>query len=109
MGGEAKSRALHVLALLASLHGAVTLTLPKPLLKTGNNVAWLLTCLKQRSASCRLGIDVEVRPAKSKGQGLFALRRIAEGSLIGRYDGELLTDEEYEAKLEQMADSEGMY
>ena len=45
----------------------------------------------------------------SKGQGLFAARSIEEGSLIGRYNGELLSEDEYDAKLLKMVSGQGMY
>ena len=60
-----------------------------------------------RSAGCRLGTDVEVKPSGKKGNGLFAMRSIEEGIVIGRYNGELLTDEQYEARLQDL-DGPGM-
>merc|ERR1712194_341127 len=41
--------------------------------------------------------------------GLFAARSIEEGSLIGRYNGELLNDDEYDARLAEMVSGQGMY
>ena len=38
----------------------------------------------------RLGRDVEVRE-NSKGRGLYALRTIEKGTLVGRYTGRTLT------------------
>lgn len=76
---------------------------------TGNDAIWLLHCLKLRTAGCRLGTDVELKQSGSKGQGLFAKRSIEEGALIGRYNGELLTLEEYDTKLEEMEPGQGMY
>lgn len=43
---------------------------------------------------CELGVDVEVRPAGSKGQGVFALRTIQAGELIGRYSAPVLSMDE---------------
>merc|ERR1719254_391419 len=95
------------LALLLNL--ATSFRVPKPLVRTGNDAIWLLNCLKLRSAGCRLGTDLELKQSGSKGQGLFAARLIEEGSLIGRYNGMLLTEDEYEAKLELMKAGQGMY
>ena len=88
---------------------AASLRVPKPLVRTGNDAIWLLNCLKLRSAGCRLGTDLELKQSGSKGQGLFAARSIEEGSLIGRYNGELLSEDEYDAKLLQMVSGQGMY
>ena len=95
------------LALL--LAPAASLRVPKPLVRTGNDAIWLLNCLKLRSAGCRLGTDLELKQSGSKGQGLFAARSIEEGSLIGRYNGELLSEDEYDAKLLKMVSGQGMY
>lgn len=95
------------LALLLNL--AASLRLPKPMVRTGNDAIWLLHCLKLRSAGCRLGTDLELKQSGSKGLGLFAKRSIDEGSLIGRYDGELLTLEEYDARRLEMEPGQGMY
>ena len=94
------------LALLLNL--AASLRVPKPVVRTGNDAIWLLHCLKLRSAGCRLGTDLELKQSGSKGQGLFAKRSIEAGSLIGRYNGELLTEEEYDARLLEMEDGQGM-
>lgn len=88
---------------------AASLRVPKPLVRTGNDAIWLLNCLKLRSAGCRLGTDLELKQSGSKGQGLFAARSIEEGSLIGRYNGELLSEDEYDAKLLEMVSGQGMY
>ena len=88
---------------------AASLQVPKPLVRTGNDAIWLLNCLKLRSAGCRLGTDLELKQSGSKGQGLFAARSIEEGSLIGRYNGELLSEDEYDAKLLKMVSGQGMY
>lgn len=46
--------------------------------------------------SVRIGCDVEIRPAGSKGMGAFALRDIDEGEFLGRYTGKMMTfDEAY--------------
>ena len=95
------------LALLLNL--AASLRVPKPVVRTGNDAIWLLYCLKLRSSGCRLGTDLELKQSGSKGQGLFATRSIEAGSLIGRYNGELLTEEEYDARLLEMEDGQGMY
>ena len=95
------------LALLLNL--AASLRVPKPVVRTGNDAIWLLHCLKLRSAGCRVGTDLELKQSGSKGQGLFAKRSIEAGSLIGRYNGELLTEEEYDARLLEMEDGQGMY
>ena len=95
------------MALLLDL--AASLRVPKPMVTTGNDAIWLLHCLKLRTAGCRLGTDVELKQSGSKGQGLFAKRSIEEGTLIGRYNGELLTLEEYDTKLEEMEPGQGMY
>ena len=54
---------------------------------------WLADAVYARQQSqmglkeCQLGVDVEVRSAgERKGQGVFTLRTIREGELIGRYD-----------------------
>ena len=52
---------------------------------------------------------MERKQSGSKGQGLFAARSIEEGSLIGRYNGELLSEDEYDAKLLEMVSGQGMY
>ena len=97
------------LQLLALVGLAAAIRLPTPVVKAGNNAIWLAHCLQLRSAGCRLGTDVEVRPSGKKGNGLFAMRSIEEGSVIGRYNGELLTDEQYEVRLQESDDGEGMY
>jgi len=95
------------LALLLNL--AASLRVPKPVVRTGNDAIWLLHCLKLRSAGCRVGTDLELKQSGSKGQGLFAKRSIEAGSLIGRYNGELLTEEEYDARLLEMEDGQVLF
>ena len=50
---------------------------------------------QSNSKVCRLGVDVEVR-SNSMGRGLYALRDIQPGELIGRYTGEVFSFDEFE-------------
>ena len=81
----------------------MALTLLPPLEAGLTRLAWSTKCISQRRLPMRLGRDVEVVP-NSKGNGLYALRDLAEDELVGLYWGEILTDEEYQA-----SDSSGAY
>ena len=74
------------------------------IVRAATGVAFQLDCLRQGRRSCKLGEDVAVRSAGDKGSGIFALRKIEQGELIGRYDGQLLTDEAF-----QSSKSSGLY
>lgn len=52
-----------------------------------------------------LGKDVELRDSPGKGKGVFALRDIPSGSLLTRYTGAVLSDDEYDARLNSGATS----
>lgn len=58
---------------------------------------------REGRSPCRLGRDVEIQK-NSMGSGLYALRDLPEGTLIGRYTGKTLTKEEFES-----APTEGNY
>lgn len=47
------------------------------------------------------GQDFEIRPSTGKGLGVFALRDIPQGTLLGRYTGEIRTLENAENALRQ--------
>ena len=51
-----------------------------------------------------LGRDVAIRSSGRRGRGLYALRDLEEGELIGRYRGQILSDDEY-----QSSSSTGVY
>ena len=53
-------------------------------------VRWQLDLIREQKRPMRLGVDVEVRE-NSKGRGLYALRTIEKGALVGRYTGRTLT------------------
>ena len=59
-------------------------------------LAWGLTSLRQGERSCTLGKDVVMRPAGSKGMGVFAQRKLVEGELIGRYKGVITSDDVFD-------------
>ena len=54
------------------------------------------------------GTDYEIRPSPGKGQGVFALREIPAGRLLGRYTGQLLTLREADEAL-AAGDTSGDY
>ena len=66
-------------------------------------ILWGTRCLAERRMPMRLGVDVEIR-TNDKGKGLYALRDLAEGELVGAYWGKLLTADKY-----QNCDSDGAY
>lgn len=47
---------------------------------------WNLKLVLERRGPMRLGVDLEVRE-NSKGRGLYALRTLEEGAVVGRYTG----------------------
>ena len=55
---------------------------------------WALQLALEETSELQLDRDLEVRPAKGKGMGVFALRRIPEGVLVGRYDAPVRTLED---------------
>ena len=69
------------------------------------DAAWALTCRLANIQPLQLGVDVAVKPSEGRGQGVFALRRIEPGTLIGRYEGRLLSDEQYNAVVRAGATS----
>ncbi len=60
------------------------------------NVRWNLDLLTAGVTPTRLNVDVEVK-SNSKGRGLYAMRTLEKGSLIGRYTGVVISGEEFEA------------
>ena len=58
-------------------------------------VRWNLDLIRQRRAPLRVGVDLEVRE-NDKGRGLYAMRTLAEGTLIGRYTGKIIPGEVWE-------------
>merc|ERR1719217_392749 len=48
-----------------------------------------------------LGRDVEVRESPGKGKGVFALRDLPEGCLLSRYEGVVITQSEYDRRVEE--------
>ena len=54
------------------------------------------------SITARLGVDVEIKPSKGRGLGLFALRDFKPGELIGPYTGVLASETDYiKARLQR--------
>ena len=89
-----------MLSLLLPALVASTPTITKPPASILSNVAlafrgvtpvrWQLDLIREQKRPMRLGVDVEVRE-NSKGRGLYALRTIEKGTLVGRYTGRTLT------------------
>ena len=84
-----KTRVAVILPLL--LHAATALRLPltprrvEPL-RWAANAIYARQRAQMGLKECQLGVDVEVRSAgERKGRGIFTLRTIREGELIGRY------------------------
>lgn len=65
-----------------------------------SDVAWATSCLISSRTELALGRDVEVRPSGGKGQGVFALKPIGKGQLIGRYQGIVRSDYDYSVAYE---------
>ena len=53
------------------------------------DVCWSAVCSLNGLRECKLGRDVEVRDARGRGRGVFALRDIPANALVCRYDADL--------------------
>lgn len=71
--------------------------------RAASGLRWRTKLLVERKQPMRVGVDVEIR-SNDKGRGLYACRDIAEGELIGRYDGKHISMNEFES-----SDSSGTY
>ncbi|KAL3893338.1 MAG: hypothetical protein SGPRY_014302 [Prymnesium sp.] len=47
------------------------------------------------------GLDFAVQPSDGKGMGLFALREVEEGAVVGFYSGRICSDQEYDAAIDE--------
>ena len=80
-------------------------------LRAAANLAYAIQRSQIGVKECEVGVDVEVADAGRKGRGVFALKPIAAGALIGRYSApvvrkdkaSLLNDGTYRFNLEDNA------
>ena len=56
---------------------------------------WNLDLLRQGRTPMRMGVDLELRE-NGKGKGLYAMRTLEQGSLVGRYTGVEMKWEDFE-------------
>lgn len=82
-------------SLLLLLRVAAAIRLPVEPLRWAADFFYTRQVSQMGLSECRLGVDVELRDAGArKGQGVFALRVIEEGELIGRYDAPICSRDE---------------
>ena len=70
-----------------------------------SGILWQTKLLREGIRPLRLGVDIEVRGSDRKGRGLYALRSIEAGTLVGRYEGPVMSASAYLAD----ESSSGMY
>ena len=80
---------VQLMLLLPSLSAAALLE------AAATNVLWSTRCLAQQRLPMRLGVDVAVLP-NDKGSGLYAMRDLEEGQLVGLYRGAIKDDAAYQ-------------
>ena len=85
-----------VLALLTAITGRrSTLLAQLSPQRLATDVCWAAVCQKTGARELIEGVDIEVRPSIGKGDGLFAARDLADGTLVVRYSGALRTREDH--------------
>ena len=56
---------------------------------------WRARLLREGNSPMRIGTDLEIRE-NDKGRGLYALRTLEEGELVGRYTGKVILEEDWD-------------
>ena len=64
------------------------------------SATWSTTCQLAGVRPLQLDRDVEVRPSSGRGLGVFAVRRLEPSELVGRYEGEIMTDGDFDARCQ---------
>ena len=67
------------------------------------SLRWQYTLLEGGRRPMRLGVDLEVR-SNDKGRGLYALRTLDKGAIVGRYTGDAVP-----GKIFEDNNSDGLY
>ena len=83
------------LLLLLQLSQGVTCALRAAPLRWAAARCWDLTTSLAEIEELTEGLDYSIQPSEGKGLGLFALRPLGSGSVVGFYSGSIVSDTEY--------------
>ena len=93
----------YTVLMLASYTCAALVAAPARLESALVDVLWKGKCLVARQRPMRVGVEVAIQE-NDKGRGLYAMRDLPAGTLVGRYEGVIMSDDDY-----QNSDSSGVY